>query len=521
MNNPPQMKRGISLRGKLVLSYLGVALGAIILMVIVVTIAVQTYFYKSQIDLLQASAENAAQTIPQYYQQNNNSWLNLTVPLADVRDYSLIMDADGHIYTPVSPPLPENLADNADIKQALQDALHGNEKQGNFQITIDDGSSPFSGIYASAPIRLNNQTIGAIVLVQANHYQRGFPGSDFRGFSPDGFLSNVNMVILIAGIGVAGIVIIFSLFMTRHLTRPLISLTQAAEGVKAGNYAQRVEQPKSQDELGRLAFTFNAMADKIASDVHALRVQEQLRRDLIANIAHDLVTPLTAIQGYSEAIADDVISNPLERQETAQLIGREVQRLRRLVSDMQNMTALEAGRVQLELAPLDMHDLVTETLAVIAPECEQTEIELQNAIDPATPPALADSDRITQVLLNLLDNARRHTPAGGRITIGARPEGHALVVWVKDTGVGINPQDLPYIFERFYRVDRARNAASGGSGLGLAIIKAVIAGHGGTTWVQSTLGQGTTIFFTLPLASVLPSAAQTNARRQAEKPAFK
>jgi signal transduction histidine kinase len=248
------------------------------------------------------------------------------------------------------------------------------------------------------------------------------------------------------------------------------------------------------------------MADKIAADVNELREQEQLRRDLIANIAHDLITPLTAIQGYSEAIADDVIAAPAERHETAQLIGREVQRLRRLVGDMQNMTSLEAGRVPLDMAPLDLHDLVTETLTVIAPECEQAQITLSNTIDPATPLALADSDRVTQVLLNLLDNARRHTPSGGQIAVGARAEGAWLVVWISDTGIGIDPQDLPHIFERFYRVDRSRSAASGGSGLGLAIIKAIITAHGGTTWAQSTPGQGTAICFTLPLAQVEQSS---------------
>jgi signal transduction histidine kinase len=139
---------------------------------------------------------------------------------------------------------------------------------------------------------------------------------------------------------------------------------------------------------------------------------------------------------------------------------------------------------------------------VIAPECEQAQIKLYNAIDPSTPLALADSDRLTQVLLNLLDNARRHTPKGGQITLGASAEGTHLVAWVKDTGVGINSQDLPYIFERFYRVDRARTSASGGTGLGLAIIKAIIIAHGGSVWAQSTPGQGTTIFFTLPLAPV-------------------
>ena len=177
-----------------------------------------------------------------------------------------------------------------------------------------------------------------------------------------------------------------------------------------------------------------------------------------------------------------------------------MQRLRRLVGDIQDMTSLESGRAHLDLAPLDLHSLVDETLAVMRPECEQAGITVQNEIVPTTPLVLADSDRITQVLLNLLDNARRHTPAGGKLTVGARPAGKMLTVCVSDTGTGIDPADLPHIFERFYRVDRARTASTGGSGLGLAIVKAIITAHGGTISAESSMGQGTRIQFSLPLA---------------------
>lgn len=497
MNTSLQVRKGFSLRAKLVLSYLGVALGAILLMVIVVTIAVQQYFYQSQMDQLKNSATAMSSEISEAYQNNHNSWINLTlpVPIYDIRDLPIILTTQNQYLstTPNQDGLVSQLISNNTLKQALQSSLQGQSEEGSYQIDGNPDSLLTTGFYASAPITLNNQIIGSVLLIEPTSNQR-------KGFNPTEFLTNVNTVILIAGAGIALLVVLFSLFMARVLTRPLISLTRVAEGMKAGNFALRVEQPGSQDELGQLALTFNSMADKIAADVNALRIQEQLRRDLIANIAHDLVTPLTAIQGYSEAIADNVISEPGQRQETALLIGREVQRLRRLVSDMQNMTALEAGRVQLELAPLNMHDLVEETLAVITPECEQARITLRNEISPTTPLALADSDRIAQVLLNLLDNARRHTPVGGQITLGASPQGQVLIVWVKDTGVGIHPQDLPYIFERFYRVDRSRSAASGGSGLGLAIIKAIVNGHGGTTWAQSAPDQGTTILFTLPLA---------------------
>src|SRR6185312_7351054 len=164
-------------------------------------------------------------------------------------------------------------------------------------------------------------------------------------------------------------------------------------------------------------------------------------------------------------------------------------------------SSLESGHVPLDLAPLDLHSLVDETLAVIQPECEQMHICLNNEIAPSTPLVFADSDRITQALLNLLDNARRYTPAYGTISVQALPRENFLHVRICDTGEGIDPAMLPYVFERFYRADRSRTGKTGGSGLGLSIVKAIITAHGGTVRAESTLGEGTCITFTLPLSS--------------------
>jgi two-component system, OmpR family, sensor histidine kinase BaeS len=542
-----------SLRAKLVLSYLGVALGAMLLLIIVVSVVVQNYFYSTQIDQLRARAEYYAQQIGQSYLDKGENWDNI----GQIRLYSpelfIVIDSTQQIH---SAPPPASIkvsgSDSSALKQALQLALQGQEVTGDLQGASND-SSIFSGSYISVPIydggQANGALIGAMLLAEPVQYP--------AGFSPYEFLANVDKAILITGSVIAIIVIIFSLWLARRLTRPLTSLTFAAEQMGEGNYAQRVVAPKSKDELGRLASSFNSMAEKIESDVTELHHQDQMRRDLIANIAHDLATPLTAIQGFSEALADDMITDPQERQDTAQLIGREVQRLRRLVSDMQQMTLLESGRIQLDQEPLDLHALVDEVLEVIRPECEQVGISLHNEIAPTTPAVLADSDRMTQVLLNLLDNSRRYTPAGGSITIGAsinnkdvqtwqqKDEGpqiwHAvtstrfaddagtsstmlsgkskvevakyigdgevptdsktkwLTVWIRDTGTGIDASDLPNIFDRFFRSDRARSGASGGSGLGLAIIKAIITAHGGTIYAESTPGKGTCITFTLPL----------------------
>src|SRR5260370_2721133 len=423
-----------SLRVKLVLRYLVVALGAILLLVVVVSLAVQNYFYQAQQDQLKAEAEYTAQYIGRLYQSRGENWDNL--PLT-TNGFSAVVDKTRQIRSLPPhglPGLPTPAFDISAFTQPLRQAVQGQEVQGNLQISLNDGNSTLPGFYICVPLydggQANGTLIGALLVIAPLHYP--------AHFSPYDFLANVDHVILFTGLAIAVVVIIFSLLLVRSLTRPLTSLTLAAEEMKGGNYAQRVAEPKSQDELGRLASTFNAMADKIESDVNELRHQDQVRPELIANIAHDLVTPLTAIQGFSEALADDVISEPKERQETAQLIGREVQRLRRLVSDMQHMSSLESGWVQLDLSPLDLPALPHAVLEVIGPECEQAGITIHNAIATGTPLVLADSDRVTQVLLNLLDNARRYTLPGGSSTIGARGNSGAgakwLDEWVDDTG---------------------------------------------------------------------------------------
>ncbi len=493
----------LSLRVKLVLSYLGVALGAILLLVVVISIAVQSYFYTVQIGQLRSEAENSAQQIGQAYQSTPESWAFVAQARIEYFNPELVLVVDKNRQPQITHMPPFTNLSNTDLQtmnQSLAQTLQGQEVSGSLQGSSTD-STYFSGFYISVPVYdggvPGGKIIGALLLAQPYKYP--------QGFAPADVLATLDKVILITGTIIGIVVIAFSVFLTRRLTRPLILLTAAAEQMKGGDYSQRVETPQSKDEIGTLAQTFNDMAGKIETDVTELRHQDQLRRDMIANIAHDLVTPLTAIQGFSEAIADEVISDPEARYETAQLIGREVQRLRRLVSDMQNMTALETGRMQLDTAPLNMRTLVDEVLEVIGPECEQAGITLRNEIAPTMPLALADSDRITQVLLNLLDNARRYTPAGGSISVGARLVADAkgakwLEISVQDTGSGIAAADLPFIFDRFFRIDRSRSGSHGGNGLGLSIVKAIITGHGGTVRAESTPGEGTRISFTLPVA---------------------
>ncbi len=479
----------LSLRTKLVLSYLAVILGTVLVLSFAVSWAVQNYYFNLQKHRLQATADEVELAIEHgiLFSHDHRFTASLFEPGALLALMNKGEDMPQCLQSFIG---PENCT-NPTLIQALKQALQGQGVDfGDMQLAASGAS--ISSMYTSRPLLINNHIVGAMFLAEPQMSPR-------LNFLQQ--IQQINQAILIAGLVVAAIALFTSVLLVRRLTQPLEDLTVAAEQMKQGKYTQRVSLPRKLDELGQLGLTFNEMADTIEADITELRRQDQVRRDLIANIAHDLATPLTAIQGFSEALGDNVIFDPTERQETAQRIGREVQRLRRLVADIQQMTSLEAGRTKLDLAPLDMHTQVDETIAVIAPECEQRGIDIYNDIQPTTLQVIADSDRITQVLLNLLDNARRHTPEGGSIRVGATPQGNYLRVWICDTGVGIDPADLPHIFERFYRADRSRTTSTGGSGLGLSIVKAIITAHGGNIWAESVPGQGTRITFTLPLAT--------------------
>jgi two-component system sensor histidine kinase BaeS len=484
----------VGLRTKLTLSLLLVTIGAILILSIVISLAVQSFYREAQHDNLRQKALYFAGYYENKYRQQGYTWGNKYGTLVSSEpEIQKIVDASGQDIICFQPYGFVSCKDPT-LTDALHKSLNGQEGDGYLNVSTPKGS--FLSIYISVPMRINGQIIGALFI------------SDPKADS-DALINRINSSIELTALIVGSLVLLFSLLLTRSMTRPLKWLTLAAEQMKQGKYAQRVPVPAAQDELGLLAQTFNEMADTIESDVNELRRQEQARRELLANIAHDLATPLTAIQGFSEALADDMIQDPSARQETAQRIGREVQRLRRMVADLQQMTSLESGRTRLDLAPLSLHELIAETLAVIEPECEHAGIVVHNETRDDIPLVQADSDRVTQVLLNLLDNARRHTPVGGTITVGAHPgeSGQSVEVWIEDTGVGIDSADLPHIFERFYRADRSRTGATGGSGLGLSIVRAIITAHGGKVWARSTPGEGTRISFSLPMAekALLPA----------------
>ncbi|MGH2482229.1 MAG: sensor histidine kinase, partial [Ktedonobacteraceae bacterium] len=264
---------------------------------------------------------------------------------------------------------------------------------------------------------------------------------------------------------------------------------------------------KSYNELDELAHTFNEMATKLASDVNALQEQELWRRELIMNITHDLATPLTAIAGLVESLVDGVNQSREDYEATGRIIVREMLRLRRLVKDLHMMAKVEGGAVQPQWKAVRLAPLVDEVLALLATEFERVNVEPINALSFNLPAVQADPDMLKRVFSNLCDNALHHTPAGGNVVVDAMQHDDQLLISVTDSGEGIPTGALPRVFDRFYRADSARQAATGGSGLGLAIVRAIIEAHGGTIWAENVPnGGGARLIFTLPLGFSQPTS---------------
>jgi two-component system phosphate regulon sensor histidine kinase PhoR len=239
----------------------------------------------------------------------------------------------------------------------------------------------------------------------------------------------------------------------------------------------------------------------VLHDVTELRRLEQVRTEFVANVSHELRTPLTAIQGYLETLQAGALEDTQHARRFLEIVARHTERLGRLLNDLTDLSNIELGRVALRLEPVALSEVVESVLTIITPRAESGGVALATELPSDLPAVLADHDRLAQILINLVDNAVKYTPAGGRVTVAARREaGDRIEIAVRDTGIGIPPDDLPRITERFYRVDKARSRELGGTGLGLAIVKHLVLAHGGELGIESEVERGTTVRFTLPVA---------------------
>lgn len=301
------------------------------------------------------------------------------------------------------------------------------------------------------------------------------------------YIDATNRALLIGALGAAAAALLIGLLLSRGFLSPLAELTQAISAMKRGDLRQRVPV-RTRDELGELAEAFNAMSAQIH---HA----HELRRQMTADIAHELRTPLMVISGYLEALCDGTLKPTPARFEA---MNQEVLQLRRLIDDLRTLSLADAGELKLHLQTIQPREILEQLARSFEPLAQEQQIVLHLDLPESLPSIRADRERLVQVLSNLISNALRHTPAGGCITLATQAQQDQVQLVVQDTGVGIAPAHQPYVFERFYRIEESRYAAEGESGLGLAIAKSIVEAHQGSIAVQSALGVGTTMRITLP-----------------------
>jgi len=333
-----------------------------------------------------------------------------------------------------------------------------------------DGDTPIGALYVGGPKHL--EPVGA-----------------------ERVLSSVNRMLLLVDVGAGLGAVLLIMGLSRRILAPVEALTTAARQMEAGDLSQRVAI-SSPDEIGDLARAFNGMADGLAQ-------LEQLRRNMVTDVAHELRTPLTNLRGYLEALRDGVVE--LDGQLIDSLCEEAVL-LSNLVNDLQELAMAEAGQLRLMCQPVMLRDIVNRSLKSFEQRAEAQQVELKIAVPGELPLVNVDPQRIGQVLYNLIENSLTHTPAGGKVGVSARLCSEEMdELWVEvqvwDTGSGIAPQDLPYVFERFYRADKSRSRATGGVGLGLAIVQQLVAAHGGKIQATSEPGEGACFTFTLPAIS--------------------
>ncbi len=352
------------------------------------------------------------------------------------------------------------------------------------QFENPDGSA---WLYVAQPVRTTReiQDNTVMVLMAAPIPQQSL-GEVFRVFG-DTFL------LPLAQAGLIGLVIAvgLSFLISRSVARPLQNISHAAQRIAGGDYRQNVPAngPK---EVQTLAHTFNYMAARVATT-------RQAQQDFLANVSHDLRTPLTSIQGFSQAIMDGVAADPDSAQHAAQIIHDEAGRLHRMVESLLDLARIESDRFTMRQHAVALTDLLEGIGARMAFKAQEKGLRLNVQVPPDLPRIPGDGDRLAQVFTNLLDNAIKHTPRGGAVTLSASASPQGVAISVQDTGEGIPAEDLPRIFERFYQVDKSRESnRRSGAGLGLAITRQIVEAHDGTIQVASKVGEGTIFTVWLP-----------------------
>ncbi len=391
----------------------------------------------------------------------------------------VVLDADGNV-----------VADNRPLRRRHDDRGHWSL----FNADIPRGPLPPPEYFV--PVESDGEAVASVAIAvgRRGHPEYIFPDShlyELHDLEPPltRFTESVTKTLVIAGL-VAGVVgVLLVLLFSRRMLGSIGNLTTAARRLGGGDLTSRATV-RGNDEVAELGHAFNNMAD-------ALEDSERQRRTMVSDVAHELRTPLANIQGHVEAMQDGLMQPNAENLNT---VHQQTLHLNRLISDLRLLAETEASELRLSPEPTSVSEIVNDTAGSFRPRADAASVQLSVAVEDGLPDLHLDRFRIQQALGNLMDNAIRHTPSGGGVTVSARRYEDGVRIEVADTGPGIPPDDLPHVFDRLYRVDLSRDRATGGSGLGLTIARRLVEAHGGTIWAESVPGEGSRFGFELPAA---------------------
>lgn len=469
-----------SLRARLTSSFLVAIAATAALVVLLANLITASQFRGYVSHAGQSYADRLAPVFADYYAQAGK-WDGVEALMAYVQDTNK--------QRPPQAPGPRHLMPRSGMV----------EPEGERLLLVDTDGSVIADSRAGMPVPGNlvlNLDKGAAIVV--NEQQVGillvYSGLGRLSAAQQSFLRQVNLLLIAAGaLAVLGVLIVGSL-QARRIVKPVRALAAAAHRVASGDLSQRIPIT-SEDELGEMASAFNTMAAE-------LERQHELRRRAMADVAHELRTPLSVLQVQLESIEDN-LTQPTP--EVIDGLQADVAHLSRLVEDLRVLSLADAGELQIEATPVEVTALARDVVERMQAAARAGEIALDSQLPEEELHVTGDAQRLTQVLLNLLSNALSHTPSGGHVTVRAQQVDDEIRVTIQDTGEGIAAQDLPHIFERFYRADRARRRGTGGSGLGLSIAKSLTEAQGGTITVESQPGEGSTFTVALPATGSNPS----------------
>ncbi|AOY77752.1 sensor histidine kinase [Clostridium formicaceticum] len=475
-----------------IVTKLWIILTLLILLVIGISSSIQTNFmeniyYQQQAKQLSSLGKKILELI---YTEEDREVMEMKIDaISKMMDVNvMIVDKNNIIQS--SHGLGQNIRD---LLIDTDDSIHGPltksdvEKLLNGETVIHQGSNEYlkmDVLSAAIPLEDPNSTIRAVII----HAPLKPLAEEWAIFK---------IITIYTGVGGIIIATILSLIFSKKVSKPLLNMSKIALSMASGDFSRRVDS-SSNDEVGLLATSLNNLSTQLQEKVAQLERLDSTRREFVSNLSHEMKTPLSIIQAFTEALQDNLAVDEDEKEQYLNNISEEVERLKRLVIEVLDLKKMEEGCDDFQKEYVDLKEIVESVRSEFYTFSEKKGIDLLFTIDKRIQPVFCNKDRIKQVFINLIDNALRHTLQGGQVYVTISAKVNSVQIEVRDTGEGIPSDDLPMIWERFYKVDKSRIRVAGGTGLGLAITKKIIETHGGCIEVQSKLSEGTT--FTIVLS---------------------